>query len=138
MPDYPTVSFARAIDLLRSMGGDVYFMSENESYPEYASITVDGVEHKGCVAKSNAAALADLIEFEWYEEWRLAARNMYLANTVLPEDLYVFDGAMEHMLVFTHENDHWDLEIEQPMVAAASRYCMAYGFESEDERTDKR
>ena len=54
---------------------------------------------------------------------------MYLAHTVLPADLYVFDESMEHMLVFTHETDYWELEDEQPMKCAESRFCMMCGFE---------
>ena len=30
--------------------------------------------------------------------------------------------------MFTHENDFWDLESTQPMVAAKSRYCSCEGF----------
>jgi hypothetical protein len=54
---------------------------------------------------------------------------MYLTHTVLPADLYVFDESMERLLVFTHETDFWELEDEQPMKCAASRFCMMYGFD---------
>ncbi len=127
--DHRAISFAQSLDFLRSLPGDVFFMSENESKPDCHGIEVDGVECKGGVAKMNARELADIIEFEWNEGWRLSALDMYLAHTVLPEDLYVFDASMEHLLVFTHENDHWELEIDQPMKAAASRFCMMCGFE---------
>jgi len=60
---------------------------------------------------------------------------MYLTNTVLPEDIYVFDKSMEHLLVFTHETDYWELEDEQPMKCAASRFCMMYGFELPEDVT---
>lgn len=129
MPKYQSVSFADALSLLKSLSGDVFFMSENETYPYCRGIKVDGKEYKGGVARMNAVALAGLIEYEWYEDWRLSAENMYLENTVLPEDLYVFDLSMEHMIVFTHENDFWGSELEQPMEAAASRVCMMYGFD---------
>jgi hypothetical protein len=36
---------------------------------------------------------------------------------------------MNHLLVFTHETDYWELEDEQPMKCAASRFCMMCGFE---------
>ena len=77
----------------------------------------------------NAKELADLIEYEWYEPVRLDALGMYLAHPVLPADLYVFDASMEHLLVFTHETDYWELEDEQPMKCAESRFCMMCGFE---------
>lgn len=127
--DYHAISFAKSLELLKTLSGDVYFMSENEEKPDCLGIRVEGVEHKGGVAKMNAKELAELIEFEWNEGWRLSALDRYLTNTVLPEDIYVFDETMEHLLVFTHENDYWELEIEQPMKAAASRFCMMYGFE---------
>lgn len=127
--DHQVISLTQALELLRAMPGDVYFMSENEDKPCCHGIIVNGDEHKGGVVKMNAMALADRIEYEWYEEWRLSALNMYLADRILPADLYVFDSSMEHLLVFTHENDYWELELEQPMKAAASRFCMMYGFE---------
>ena len=127
--DHRAISFAKALDFLRTMQGDVYVMSEHESHPGRNEFEIDGVEYKGCVAKAKAAELADLIEYEWYEPYRLDALGMYLTHLVLPADLYVFDESMEHLLVFTHETDYWELEDEQPMKCAASRFCMMYGFE---------
>ena len=127
--DHRAISFAKALDFLRTMQGDVYVMSEHESHPGCNEFEIDGVEYKGCVAKEKAAELADLIEYEWYEPYRLDALGMYLTHLVLPADLYVFDESMEHLLVFTHETDYWELEDEQPMKCAASRFCMMCGFE---------
>ena len=127
--DHRAISFAKALDFLRTMQGDVYVMSERESHPGRNEFEIDGVEYKGCVAKAKAAELADLIEYEWYEPYRLDALGMYLTHLVLPADLYVFDESMEHLLVFTHETDYWELEDEQPMKCAASRFCMMCGFE---------
>ena len=126
--DHRSISFSSALGFLRSLGGEVFFMSENESNPNCVGIGSESDEYKGAVAKMDASELADLIEYEWNEGWRLSMFDRYLENTVLPEDIYVFDGAMEHLLVFTHENDHWELEIEEPMKAAASRFCMMNGF----------
>ena len=127
--DHRAISFAKTLEFLRSMQGDVYVMSERESHPGHNEFEIDGVEYKNCVAKLNAKELADLIEYEWYEPVRLDALGMYLTHTVLPADLYVFDEAMERLLVFTHETDYWELEDEQPMKCAESRFCMMYGFE---------
>ena len=127
--DHRAISFAKALEFLRTMQGDVYVMSECESHPGRNEFEIDGVEYKGCVAKAKAVELADLIEYEWYEPYRLDAIGMYLTHLVLPADLYVFDESMEHLLVFTHETDYWELEDEQPMKCAASRFCMMCGFE---------
>lgn len=127
--DHRAISFEKSLACLRSLLGEVYFMSENDSYPNCCGIEINGVEYKGGVAKMNAKELADLIEYEWYETYRLYALDRYLEHMVLPADLYVFDESMEHLLVFTHETDYWELEDEQPMRCAASRFCMMYGFE---------
>lgn len=127
--DHRAISFTKSLEFLRSLPGDVYIMSEGESNPGHHEFKIDGVEYKGVVAQMNAKELADLIEYEWYEPYRLDALGMYLAHTVLPADIYVFDESMEHLLVFTHETDYWELEDEQPMKCAASRFCMMCGFE---------
>ena len=127
--DHRAISFAKSLEFLRSMQGDVYVMSESECHPGNNEFEIDGVEYKNCVAKMNAKELADLIEYEWYEQYRLEVLEMYLTHTVLPADLYVFDASMEHLLVFTHETDYWELEDTQPMKCAASRFCMMCGFE---------
>lgn len=127
--DHRAISFDTALAYLRSLSGDVYVMSEDTRFPDCAGIIIDGVERKGEVARVNAQALADRIEFEWYEDYRLLLRDMYLATTILPADLYVFDETMEHLLVFTHETDYWELEDEDPMRCAASRLCLMAGFE---------
>lgn len=127
--DYPEISFDQALALLRTLPGEVYAMTENESTPCCNWIKWSGIEYKGGVAKMDARALADRLAYEWYEDWRLSTLDMYLADVVFPYDLYVFDDAMEHLLVFTHENDFWELELEEPMKAAASRFCKVYGFE---------
>jgi hypothetical protein len=128
--DYGSISFNKSLELLRTIEGDVFFMSENENKPNCYGIEIDGVDYKGVVGVMDAVELADLIEYEWYEGWRLCSLDMYI-DGVLPDDLYVFDEEMKHLLVFTHENDHWELEIEQPLKAAESRFCMMYGFELE-------
>ena len=123
------VSFERALSYLKALPGRVLLMSENAEHPRGRGILVNGTEQIGAVAVAKADERADLIAFEWYEGWKLWARDMYLADAVLPEDLYVFDESMDHLLVFTHENDDWALELAEPMIAAESRYCLMVGFE---------
>lgn len=127
MPCYQAISFDRALKFLRSLNGDVYALSEPGGEGGRV-FTIQGTRYSGVVIQVNAVALAERIEYEWYEEWRLGALDQYLDDAMLPPDLYVFDPSMEHLLVFTHENDFWDLESEQPMVAAKSRFCMCEGF----------
>ena len=106
--EHPPFSFYQALELLRSMEGDVLLMSENASKPHCRGIIIDGKERKGAVAKANAAELADLIESEWNEVGR---------RCILPKDLYVFDELLERLLVFTHEYD-----------GKGRRYCKMVGF----------
>ena len=127
--EHRAISFEQSLAFLRSLPRDVYFMSENETYFGCNGIAINGIEHKGGVAKMNAGELADLIAYEWYETYRLCALDQYLEHTILPADLYVFDESMEHLLVFTHETDYWELEDEEPMKCAESRFCMMCGFE---------
>lgn len=115
--DYPSVSFAVALNLLRSCSGDVIFMSE---------------ESMNLIGRCNAKSLSDLIEFEWMENARLFAEDRYLADAILPEDLYVFTPEMDRMLVFTHETSDYEAELnEDDLKQAESRVCIAYGFEQE-------
>lgn len=106
--DYPAISFAQSLELLRSMQGDVFLMSENDSKPHCHGIVINRKEYKGGVAITDAAELADLIEREWNEGGR---------HCILPEDLYVFDAAMKRLLAFTHEYD-----------GKGRRYCKMVGF----------
>jgi hypothetical protein len=112
--DYPSVSFAVALNLLRSCSGDVIFMSEESTH---------------LIGRCNAKPLSDLIEFEWMENARLFAEERYLADAILPEDLYVFTPEMDRMLVFTHETSNYEAELnEDYLEQAQSRVCIAYGF----------
>ena len=69
-------------------------------------------------------ALAEKIEQEWYDSYRLAMQNMYDPDAILPDDLYVFDSSMNWCVVFTHETTDWESEIDDPLKAAESRYCI--------------
>ena len=117
---YQTPTFSEALELLKKLRGEVYFIAEaNEE------LRIDKKTYSNFTAKANAAELADLIEADWYESWKA---EDYLYLETLPPDLYVFDAEMKHMLVFTHENDLWESELTEPMKAAAARVCLAYGF----------
>ncbi len=119
-PDYPSVSFEEALEFLREYKETVYFMSEDVSYPSRYQTQLQ----KGHVAQAAAHELAALIEEEWFDDYRLGMQNMYNPEPVLPGDLYVFDSSMKWCVVFTHETTDWESEIDDPMKAAASRYCI--------------
>ena len=90
---------------------------------------LDGVEYKGAVARGNSKEIADRIEYEWFEDRRLSLEDAYLSDAVFPEDLYVVSPDFSHLIVFTHENDFWQAELEEPVKAGISRFCMTFGFD---------
>ena len=123
--------FGAALEFLRKMPGDVLIMPDpgksNGSY-----LTINGKERKNCVASVNASELADLIEYEWRQLWKAWSQDIPDFNSVLPDDLYVFDEKMEHVLIFTHEYDFWELEsTEEFLNCVEARWCFSYGFTNE-------
>ena len=76
------------------------------------------------IAEADAHSLAEKIEQEWFDSYRLAMQNMYDPDAILPEDLYVFDTSMKWCVVFTHETTDWESELDDPMKAAESRICI--------------
>ena len=125
---FAQIDFAKALELLRSIDGHILLMPDPNQGDTYY-LTINGTKRKDCVASTDAKELAKQIEYEWYETWKVNARNMWLDDTILPEDLYVFDKAMERVIIFTHEYDFWELETtDEYMKCADSRFCLAYGF----------
>ena len=131
MPTYTTVSFEKALAFLRQVKTPVLLMSEGPAYPSHCNIYLEGKPCKAVVVEAEPVALADRIAYEWYANFLLNVKNMYLGTAVLPWDIYVFDEAMEHLLVFTHEHDDWDPELDDPVGAANTRFCLAWGFPEE-------
>lgn len=117
-PDFPRVSMEEALAFLRGRSGSVLFMTEKGEDTFY-----HGEQFVDFIAEADAHALAERIEQEWYDSYKLAEQNMYDADAFLPEDLYVFDETMKWCVVFTHETTDWESEIDHPMKAAQSRYC---------------
>lgn len=117
--DFPRVSMDEALAFLREQSGPVLFMSENSAVPCYrGKMPVD------FIAEADAHELAVRIEQEWYDSYRLAEQNMYDPDAFLPVDLYIFDLTMTWCVVFTHETTDWESELDNPMKAAESRYCI--------------
>ena len=108
-----------AIAFLKEHSGPVSFMAERGEDTYY-----QGKKIVDFIGEADAHALAARIEKEWYGSYRLTAQNMYDPDAFLPDDLYVFDATMKWCVVFTHETADWGSEIENPMKAARSRYCI--------------
>ncbi len=116
---HPGASMKEALDFLREHSGTVLFMTEKGERKYF-----QGRKTIDFIANTDAHQLADRIEYEWYESYRLGNQNMYIPDT-LPEDLYVFDSTMKWCVVFTHETTGWEAEkADDWMKAAQSRYCI--------------
>lgn len=118
-PDFPRVSMEEALVFLRTHSGPVFFMTEKGEDTYYR-----GRKLVDYIAEADADTLAERIEREWYDSYRLAEQNMYDPDAILPDDLYVFDSTMKWCVVFTHETTDWESELNDPMKAAESRYCI--------------
>ena len=123
-PAFPSVSFREALAVLRSVGEPVLFLSEAPDHHSRPRLFHEGEPHTDFAAVCDGAELADLLEEEWFEEYRLAEQNMYNPNPILPQDVYVTDRNMTWFVAFTHETTDWDSELTDPMKAAESRYCI--------------
>ena len=121
---FSVVSFDDALKALREIGGDVLVMGEDDAVGCCNALTYCGEKIHEFIFRTDAQALAECIEFEWYESYRLAELNMYLADALLPEDVYVFNERMDWVIVFTHETSDWDAERYDMMKAAKSRVCI--------------
>ena len=118
-PDFAGASMDTAIAFLKEHSGPVCFMAERGEDTYY-----QGKKIVDFIGEADAHALAARIEKEWYDSYRLTAQNMYDPDAFLPDDLYVFDATMKWCVVFTHETADWGSEIENPMKAARTRYCI--------------
>ena len=123
-PAFPSVSFREALAVLRSVGEPVLFLSEAPDHHSRPRLFHEGEPHTDFAAVCDGAELADLLEEEWFEEYRLAEQNMYNPNPILPQDVYVTDRNMTWFVAYTHETTDWDSELTDPMKAAESRYCI--------------
>lgn len=116
---FPDVSMAEALAFLREHSGPVFFMGEKGEDGFW-----QGRRVVDFIAEADSHALAEKIEQEWYDSYRLAMQNMYDPDAILPDDLYVFDSSMNWCVVFTHETTDWESELNDPMKAAESRVCI--------------
>ena len=115
-PSHTFTSMKEALAFLRGKTGTVLFMTEKLD----ENTRKRDIDY---VARANAAELADRIEEEWYEMYRLLEQEMYNPDA-LPCDIYVFNEAMDWCVVFTHETSDIENELDDPMKAAESRCCL--------------
>lgn len=106
-PEFAELSFAAALAELRRMDGPVRFMTNGPGciMREHCILGTESAY----VAEADPGELADTLEYEWFEEYRLNEQMMYLAYAILPSEVYVFDEEMERCLIFTHETDETEL-----------------------------
>ena len=123
-PELPSIPFREALAFLRVQKGNVRFLSDVTAYGTKRRLLLADCEYIGFAAEWTAGELADLIEEEWFESYRLGMQDCYNPYPVLPEELYVFDPDMTWCVVFTHETTDWESELDDPMKAAESRYCL--------------
>ncbi len=128
--EYPRIPFRDALALLSKLPCKVLFFSEGPDYPASYSceIQLEGQRFPHFAAAADARELAILIEYEWTESTRLATQACYLANQVLPVDLYVCTPELDKLIVFTHEAD-WDPENDDFIKESETRLCFASGFD---------
>lgn len=112
-------SMDEALSFLRQHSGPVLFMSELGEDTYYR-----GERIVDFVAEADTHTLASRIRKEWFDSYALTQQNMYDPDAFLPEDLYVFDMSLQWCVVFTHETKYWESEVDDPMKAAESRYCI--------------
>ena len=124
--DFSVATFSKALSELKTHSGKVLIMSEDETLCCPNELFYNNEKVKNFVAQVDVKELAKLIEDEWYDSYKLAAQNMYNPDAVLPEDLYVFDESMTWLVVFTHETTDWELDENNPMKQAETRYCIIH------------
>lgn len=111
------IPFDDAIRLLRCKNQEVLFLTESPKCVVREFCKLNNREEY--VAAAAAAELADRAEYEWYAEYELAEKGRYLANSILPTDLYIFDESFSWCIILTHETDETE--------SAASRFCLFIG-----------
>lgn len=94
------INFIDALSLLREKDIDVLFMAESStcSGSDFCELN----KQPEAVAIANSIELAECISYEWFTSYELYLQDIYFSNSILPEDLYVFDDTFTWFIVFTH------------------------------------
>lgn len=116
-PGSRILSFGEALKFLHAREGEVLFLTEA---PEcVAQDFCQLYKDRKYVASADARELAECAEQEWFTDYALAEQGCYLADPVLPSDVYIFDESFRWCIVLTHETDETE--------AAESRLCLLAG-----------
>ena len=111
------ICFADALEVLNHKKCDVLFLTES---PQSCSRQRCRLNNQfQYVAVADAQALAECISYEWFTEYELLEQGRYLADPILPSEVYVFDKSFSWCLIFTHETDETE--------TAESRLCLFIG-----------
>ena len=119
--EYHIISISKARESLKDKSVDVLFMSEKKGFGGTCRLVLENEMIEGFVAKTDAAELAKLIEYEWYTGWKAFWEERYFEGS-LPEDLYIFDETFRWTIVFTHETD-WNAE---GATKPETRFCIEH------------
>ena len=119
---FPIVSFSSALAALKEHTESVWIMSEDNIH-HLGELFYNDKKYTNFVAQVNANDLANLIENEW-DSWYDSEEDIYFTShaptqSILPEDLYVFDESMKWFITFTHESAY----IDPPTYI---RHCIMY------------
>ncbi len=108
------IRFSDALAVLMAKECEVLFLTEAPQWPiqEFCKLN----NQNEFAASADAKDLAKCISYEWFAQYELFEQGRYLADTILPSDLYVFDETYSWCLIFTHETDETE--------TAASRVCL--------------
>lgn len=116
-PGAREISFADALTLLKSKMEEVYFLAEVPKCTAREFCRLNSrIEF---TAAAVPGELAECICYEWFTEYELFEQGCYLADPILPSDLYVFDETYSWCIIFTHETDETE--------SAESRFCLCIG-----------
>ena len=107
------IRFDDAIRLLSGKQQEVFFLTESPACVSREFCRLNNREEY--VASAAAAELAEWAAYEWYTEYKLAEKGCYLADQLLPSDLYIFDETFSWCIILTHETDETE--------SADSRVC---------------
>ncbi len=105
--------FRDALEYLKNTQGNVLFLTEpsESDIRQFCQLN----NRREYVAEAAASALAECAAYEWFTDYELADQGCYLADPLLPAELYIFDEGLSWCLIFTHETDETE--------SAESRVC---------------
>lgn len=108
------ISFTDALAALKNKTGEILFLTESPHCYTRQFCRLNNQNEFTAVA--DAKELAECISYEWFAEYELCEQDCYLADPILPSEVYVFDESFAWCLIFTHETDETE--------SLDSRFCL--------------